>query len=295
MRERLRTIVEKLGGEENSTKLKSKSLEIVDLTVKKVRELVREALEIIREEDVGLPSFREDHILQQERFEAPEWVRSLDAQIDTLREYLPNIHPDKAYIEKRKNDISPKGTVKVIVPKLNFLAEENNLENAYDRIGVLIEQVCAFLDTQREGKFTHYRKGALEPDRVRCIQQVVDQRKIHEEKIPGDVMVLDVDMGNSYAGWTPRRARSSTLQKHQLALSSVDVAWILLLNPDRLQKNTDLSIDAVMEEYLSLDRGWVTNLFFYHRGGKLEFGYRWNRRAYFDCGAAIADTSNERP
>ncbi len=56
----------------------------------------------------------------------------------------------------------------------------------------------------------------------------------------------------------------------------------------RFQQNTDLSIDSVAEEYLSEDRGWVTNLFFYHRGGKLEFGYRWNRRAYFDCGAAIA-------
>ena len=25
----------------------------------------------------------------------------------------------------------------------------------------------------------------------------------------------------------------------------------------------------------------------YYRGGKLEFGYRWGRRAYFDSGAGI--------
>ena len=73
-----------------------------------------------------------------------------------------------------------------------------------------------------------------------------------------------------------------------MALFALDIALIILINPKRFEQNTDLSIDSVAEEYLSTDRGWVTNLFFYHRGGKLEFGYRWNRRAYFDCGTAIA-------
>ncbi len=136
----------------------------------------------------------------------------------------------------------------------------------------------------------HYRKGQLGPNRIQCIQKLVDKRKELEMSTPGDILILDVDLGNSYAGWTPRKAREDIIwHKNRLSLSSVDLGWILLINPRRLQRNIDLSVDSVMEEYYSEDRGWVTNLFFYFRGGKLEFGYRWNRRAYFDCGAAIAN------
>jgi len=292
MIEKLKNLTEKIVGPENAQRAKSRPTEISELAIQKVMEFARGVLEILEEHDIGLPPFREDAALTQERFEPSEWVRPLEAQLETLKAYLPNLNLDQAYFEKRKRDESPKGTHKVLVPKLSYLGKENNLENPYAEIGMLVEQVCAFLGQQREGQFTHYRKGALGPDRIKCIEQIVDLRKKLEKETPGDVLILDVDMGNRYAGWTPRRARSSSLLKRdQLALSSVDVAWILLSNPNRLQSNIELSIDAVMEEYLSLDRGWVTNLFFYHRGGKLEFGYRWNRRAYFDCGAAIADTS----
>jgi hypothetical protein len=292
MMEKLKNLTERIVGSENAQRVKSRPTEISELALQKIMEFARGVLEIVEERDIGLPAFREDTILRQERFEPPEWGRPLEAQLETLMTYLPSLKPDLAYFEKRKSDESPEKTHKVLIPKLSYLGEENNVENPYAEIGVLVEQVCAFLAQQRDGQFTHYRRGALGPDRIRCIQQIVDVRKKLERESQGDVLVLDVDMGNRYAGWTPRRARSNSLiKKNQLALSSVDLAWILLLNPNRLQGNTDLSIDAVMEEYLSLDRGWVTNLFFYHRGGKLEFGYRWNRRAYFDCGAAVADTS----
>lgn len=235
------------------------------------------------------PPFEEDVILPQERFENPEWCKDLATQIKKLKEIHPNLQVDPEYFAKREKDISPENTKRVIIPKLAFLAKENGIDNPYDDIGVLVEQVCAQLDIQREGKFTHYRKGQLGQDRIKIIPQIAEQRKKLEASVPGDALILDVDMGNTYAGWTPRRARAqSIIEADQIALSSVDVGWILTLNPNRLEKNTDLSIDSVMEEYLSLDRGWVTVLFFYYRGGKLEFGYRWNRRQYFDCGAAIA-------
>lgn len=237
--------------------------------------------------------FKEDVILKQERFEPTEWAISLEEQLDLLQDtYLIGAKADDGYIKKRMLDAKIKGCFRVAVPKLSYLAKINNLKNPYSDIGVLIEQVCELLFIQREEKFTHYRKGQLGQNRIQCIQKLVDERRDLEMSTPGDILVLDVNLGNNYAGWTPRRAREDIIHdKNKLALSSVDLGWILLLNPNRFQRNIDLSVDSVMEEYLSEDRGWVTNLFFYFRGGKLEFGYRWNRRAYFDCGAAVAITN----
>jgi len=179
--------------------------------------------------------------------------------------------------------------MKIVIPKISFLGNKYEIHDPYANIGILIEKVCELIGLQRDGKFTHYRKGQLGQNRIRCIQEIIAKRKQLEEAILGDVLILDVDLGNRYAGWTPRLARESILKSHDyMALFALDIALIALINPARFQQNTDLSIDSVAEEYLSEDRGWVTNLFFYFRGGKLEFGYRWNRRAYFDCGAAIA-------
>jgi len=234
--------------------------------------------------------FKEDAILKQERFEPAEWSISIEEQLYlSQNSYIIGAKADTNYIKKRLGDPKIKGLARVAVPKLSYLARINNIKNPYADIGVLIEHVCELIFNQRQGKFTHYRKGQLGPNRIQCIQKLVDRRREFEMSIPGDILILDVDLGNKYAGWTPRRAREDVIYNQKcIALSSVDLCWILLVNPSRLHRNVDLSIDSVMEEYYSEDRGWVTNLFFYFRGGKLEFGYRWNRRAYFDCGAAIA-------
>lgn len=234
--------------------------------------------------------FKEDAILRQERFEPSEWVRDIHSQIDALRKLLPDIKLDDAYMYNVANTKPHNNLSRVVVPKIEYLARINNVQLPYDNIGPLIEHACGITQLQRDGKFTHYRKGQLGTNRIKTIDAVSKKRLNLESTTHGDVLVLDVDLGNSYAGWTTRRARSNIINTPDLlALFSVDILWILLLNPNRLQSNTDLSIDSVAEEYLSEDRGWVTTLFFYHRGGKLEFGYRWNRRAYFDSGAAIAD------
>jgi len=234
--------------------------------------------------------FKEDAILKQERFEPAEWAIPLADQLKLLEEtYLIATKADPAYIKERLSHANKNGLVRVAVPKLVYLAKINNIKNPYSEIGVLIEQICALLFKQRQEKFTHYRKGQLGSNRIQCIKKLIDRRKYIEASVPGDILILDVDLGNIYAGWTTRRARENIIcHQEQMALSSVDLGWILLLNPDRFQRNIDLSVDSVMEEYYSEDRGWVTNLFFYFRGGKLEFGYRWNRRAYFDSGVAVA-------
>jgi hypothetical protein len=230
-----------------------------------------------------------DPVLDQERFEPVAWALSIEKQMDALRIYFSGIEIDKNYYKNKNSESPRKDFVKIVVPKISFLGKKYGVRDPYADIGILMENACEFIGIQREGQFTHYRKGQLGRDRIRCIQDVVAKRKIIEEKIPGDVLVLDIDLGNTFAGWTPRLARESIIKNHNyMALFALDIALIILINPKRFQQNTDLSVDSVAEEYLSTDRGWVTNLFFYHRGGKLEFGYRWNRRAYFDCGAAIA-------
>lgn len=234
--------------------------------------------------------YDEDAILLQERFEPKNWNMPTEKQLELIeKNYLIGTKIDYGYVKQALSKPVINGLVRVAVPKLSFLAKFNNIKDPYLDVGVLIEQACVLLIEQRQGKFTHYRKGQLGSNRIQCIKKLIERRKNIEKNIPGDILILDIDMGNIYAGWTPRRARESIIcNKDQMALSSVDLCWILLLNPDRFQCNVDLSVDSVMEKYYSEDRGWVTNLFFYHRGGKLEFGYRWNRRAYFDSGSAIA-------
>ncbi len=235
-------------------------------------------------------AFREDIILKQERFEPQSWALPVAEQLMLLqKKYFADLKIDPAYLKERCSRPLKKGYSRVAVPKIQFLAKHIGVHDPYLNIGVLVEDVAVHLNEQRAGLFTHYRKGQLGTDRIRSIPLLALRREKFEETVPGDVLILDVDLGNQYAGWTTRRAREDICQKlNLLALSSVDVGWILVINPNRLQDHMDLSIDDVMEEYLSEVRGWVTTLFFYHRGGKLEFGYRWNRRAYFDSGAAVA-------
>lgn len=230
-----------------------------------------------------------DPVLDRERFEPVQWVLPIKEQISVLERYFIGIEIDQNYFEKETNKPPRKNFIKVVIPKISFLSKKYGVDDPYADIGILMEKVCELIDIQREGKFTRYRKGQLGQTRIRCIPEIMVKRKQLEETVSGDVLILDVDLGNRYAGWTPRLARESIFKSHDyVALFALDIALIILINPARFQQNTDLSIDSVAEEYLSEDRGWVTNLFFYYRGGKLEFGYRWNRRAYFDCGAAVA-------
>ena len=228
--------------------------------------------------------YKEDVILRQERFEPGGWVEPLEIQIQKLKEYFPSIIiPDLNLFKKKK------GYSQVVIPKISFLSKYLKVLSPYDNIGVLIEDVCSKLMIDRNNKFTHYRHNELGRDRILSVDSIVSQREEYEINNLGDVLILNVDMGNKYAGWTPRRARASMIiNKRELPLFTVDICWIVLLNPSRFSRNIDLSVDSVAEIYQSLDRGWVTNLFMYFRGGKLELGYRWSRRAYFDCGAVYA-------
>jgi hypothetical protein len=237
-----------------------------------------------------LHRFEKDIVLEQAFFEPKDWANSLDEQLKLLQnKYIVGAKIDPKYLEKMINKPLLKGFVRVAVPKLSFLAKLNNVNDPYNEIGVLIESVCDLLEKQREGKFTHYRKGQLNQIYIRCIKEIALKRKLMEDKIPGDILILDVSIGGAYAGWTPRRAREDIMNRDDLAaLFSVDLAWIILLNPNRFQHCDNLSVDSVAEEYFSEDRAWECVLFFYYRGRKLEFGYRWGRRAYFDSGAAIA-------
>ena len=237
-----------------------------------------------------LHRFENDVVLEQAFFEPKDWVNSLEEQLKLLQnKYIAGAEIDPHYLEKRANEPLPKGFVRVAVPKLSFLARLNNVDDPYNKIGTLIESVCDLLNKQREGKFTHYRKGQLNQSYIRCIKDIASKRKFIEDNISGDILILDVSMGGTYAGWTPRRAREDIINRDdRVALFSVDLAWITLLNPNRFQHCDNLSVDSVAEEYFSEDRAWECVLFFYYRGGKLEFGYRWGRRAYFDSGAAIA-------
>lgn len=164
-------------------KTSSLSKDTLNILVRNFRQMIRDLLNLSELNGERIPDeFEEDPILTQERFEPAEWVRSMEDQISTLRAVLPRLELNEDYLAERLNAPSIPGTSRVALPSVSALGRLSRIDDPYSEIGVLIEQVCRLLEDQREGRFTHYRKNALGPDRVQVVSKIAQQRKSREEK-----------------------------------------------------------------------------------------------------------------
>lgn len=257
----------------------------VDATKRK--DFVQKLTALIQEVFGRFNAFNTDGVVKQTFFEPKNWARPVDEQLELLRVYLPDAWVDPEYLATRQAEPVPAGFVRVAVPKLAYLEQilrPTGLEpdepwDIYEHIGVAIEHVCGEHESKHGTKFKNWRKGELGPDRVRCHQQAMERRRQAEESVPGDIMILDVDLGNRTLGGkeklchTPRWSREEIgLTDNLMDLGSVDVGYILLLNEARLTKY-DLCIDTTLEEYFWDGDGWVASLCWDFNGGQLHFDY----------------------
>jgi hypothetical protein len=248
--------------------------------------------------------FNGDEAKKQAYWEPKGWARSLDEQLELLRVYLPKAWVDPEYLAQRQAEPVPAGFVRVAVPKLAYLEsilrpadlESEKPWDIYEHIGVAIEHVCGEHEQKSGARFKNWRKNELGSDRVRCHEQAAIRRRTAEATVPGDVMILDVDLSNRTLGGkdkichTPRWSREEIgLTDHLMDLSAVDVGWILILNEDRLSKYEDPAIDVTLEEYFWGGYGWVISLCWYFHDGQLRFGHGRGSyaRGYFAAGVAL--------
>lgn len=189
-------------------------------------------------------------------------VKPIKEQIELLESvYLVGCKVDEAYVAQRLSEPTPRGFVKVAVPKLTFL--ERHLRPAdlptetewtiWDNIGLAIEHVTDVLKTRRP-TFENYRKGELGAKHLRVHAESAERRRADEALVPGDIMICDVHMNNLLGSQqvchTSRWSREEVLIDDSLmGLSAVDGNWILVVNEELQTKNEDLAWDYTLEEY----------------------------------------------
>jgi hypothetical protein len=235
--------------------------------------------------------FYADVAQTQASFEPENWVTPIRTQLDLLtRVYFPTAMADQDYLEQRLADPQVEHFVRVAFPKIAFYERLYGLKDGYKQIGIPIGGICDHLAEQRA--LTNYRRGQLDPYRVYFHPETEEARRQYEEGIPGDVMIVDVDLANWVLGGgkechSPRWSREEVLIGSDLfALSATDVGVTVLTNPNRLQRLGDLCIDAVAEVYV-----WGTapscSLCWFAVDGELYFDHRDAASAYTDAAAAV--------
>ena len=136
--------------------------------------------------------------------------------------------------------------------------------------------------------FINYRKGELGPQYVRILAEAKDLLIQLEANTPGDVLVMALDFGNGYAGWSPRAAKWESVNNDQLPLTAAHVAVLLLTMPDRLVAWENLFIDCADEYNWNADGYWSDSLCFYFYDGDLRFDARGSDYPIGDYGLAVA-------
>lgn len=238
--------------------------------------------------------FYKDHISGQGYFEPKNWAMPIGLQVETLGIYLTGIATDPSYLAKRLSEPVPVGFTRVAVPKLAYLQKILRIPDVYAQIGKSIEYVCGILEGKQGSRFMNFCNEELTPEHVRCNERAAAQRKQAEGVVPGDILILDVDLGNRTLGGKEKLFHTQRYNREEIGLfeilmhlSAVDVGWILALNPDRLTKFEDLSIFVTLEEYFWVQNGWENSLFYEWDRGHLGFNWALDDRLTFATGIAL--------
>ena len=199
---------------------------------------------------------------KQTAFYPKGWKTTLPLtnQLEPIRIQLPGLRCSEEFLQRQR--VLPAGYDGFgLVPKPKALVRElaePGLTDPYGEgengagYGRLLEHILGLIATQR--KLNNWREGALGPeqvwleDRVRAILMELELEDPDE-----DFLVVPVNLGNAYAGCTPRWSCEDILLADALPLLALFVGWILYTNPDRFQTGSDLWIDCCGDRYKAGD------------------------------------------
>src|SRR3989344_2106749 len=173
----------------------------------------------------------------------------LDDQKARLTEIFPRI--DLSHVDALVDDIKiPKSKHRfvdgiAIIPKFTHLlktvANRSDFNSDYAMIGSeLVKRISL-------SQSFYNKAGPIDDRHIRVDNEAMEIVSRLEGSTLGDVLVLPINFGSFYAGWSPRAAKWEALSNGQLPLISVQIFCLLLTMPDRLASGSlgvDLSADG---------------------------------------------------
>lgn len=175
-----------------------------------------------------------------------------------------------------------------LIPKLSYLGKLWGLNDPYGKdYGRVVEKVVQLIGNFRA--FHNYREGCLTERHIRLNKEAREILEQLEAETPGDALVLPINFGNLYAGYSVRNVRWKALHTNQLPLGSAQIGCLLLAMPERLVAYDDLFMDCPADEYSPhADGKFASSLCFFFDVDRLKFFSYWTDDAHEHYGSVVA-------
>jgi hypothetical protein len=163
-----------------------------------------------------------------------------------------------------------------VVPKLSIVARLHGIE---DPFGTGYGQ-CLEIMLEHMGKafpnFVNYRKGKLTDYNVRLLAETREYLEKLEAETPGDFLVIPMQSGKLYRGYSVQNARIEADNANQWVFPTWIVGHHLLTHPKRLPDEGFLSIDNGGDEYSPSAGGrFTSSLSFNFWDGLFKLDNNW--------------------
>ena len=207
---------------------------------------------------------------------------AIEAQIDILRSYWPQLNPDNAIRYARE-----------VYPTLSFpdwvegpfaVVRPGFFSNKYIEE---IEEVFSALKKSRGDRLGNSYSKYMDRFRTMGYSSIAYGR-ITESQNGSDILIVGSQFGIRHRGRSHRRTREVIKEvPGEFGESVKNVGTMLLTHPNRLDHDDDLWISCLDDEFddpVSYVRFHHTAGFSFS-GGKIWFGVSWNDHAYMNKGA----------
>lgn len=174
-----------------------------------------------------------------------------------------------------------------VAPKLSAIARLHNIEDPFGTgYGQCLEIMLEHMD-EAFRNFVNYRKGKFSDKYVRLLTETREYLEKLEVETPGDFVVIPMQSGKRFAGYSVRNARIEIDNIDEWALPAWIVGHHLLTHPKRLPSEGFLNIDNGGDEYSpNADGQFTFSPCFIFWDGYLGFGSGWTDSVSSDCGSA---------
>jgi hypothetical protein len=209
-------------------------------------------------------------------------------QRSVLKKYYPDL--DASFVDMLVADMRtlPEGAEQIqVVPKLSAVARLQGIDDPYGkRYGECVEIMLGHIGSTRN--FYNYRSGKLTEKHIRLLAKTREWLEKLEAGTPGDFIVIALQVGKRWAGYSVRNGRFQ-MTALEIPMPSWVVGHHILTHPKREVEWEQLHMDCAGDEY-SFDGDGQFGLapVFSFGDGRLVFGARDVGDALSHCGSVSA-------
>lgn len=193
---------------------------------------------------------------------------SLPNQLKTLLDFYPRLdseHIKEAYVYVTQPNIPRHAELLQIVPKISSVARIFKISNPY---GVGYGKCLKIMldNIQRSQDFKNHCTNGFSSKHARLLTESRNWLEKAENDIPGDFIVIPMQSGEDWGGYSTRNARQSMEIEGQIPLPAWVVGHHLLTHPERETGHNQLHIVCGGDEYSqSADSKFDSTLCFYYQ------------------------------